>query len=231
MRVLVCDDHVVFAESLAHLLAAMGTDVVAVTFHPDEAIAVLRREPVDVCVLDVMFGTDSMLDRLAELRAAAPGTRLVLLCSRLDSATLATARSGGVSGAAEKRQPASEIVRVLERVYAGESMLPEGDRAAEAPSVAHRQEASYAQRLASFLTPREREVLSALVRGLDTPRLARDLGIAETTVRCHIQAVLIKLGAHSRLEAATTAVRFGMINPTTGRWRFPVSGRPAEVES
>jgi two-component system nitrate/nitrite response regulator NarL len=56
------------------------------------------------------------------------------------------------------------------------------------------------------------------VRGQDTARLARSLGVAETTARCHVQAVLMKLGAHSRLEAATTAVRYGMVNPADGRW-------------
>jgi len=48
------------------------------------------------------------------------------------------------------------------------------------------------------------------------------LGITANTARCHIQAVLMKLGAHSRLEAATTAVRYGMVDPQTGKWLLPV---------
>jgi two-component system nitrate/nitrite response regulator NarL len=75
--------------------------------------------------------------------------------------------------------------------------------------------------LAAFLTPREREVLSALVCGDDTKKVARSLGIAAATARCHIQSLLTKMGAHSRLEAATTAVRSGMINPETGQWLTP----------
>ena len=61
-------------------------------------------------------------------------------------------------------------------------------------------------------------MLSALVRGDDTNTLARSLGIAAATARCHIQNVLTKLGAHSRLEAATRAVRNGMVSPETGAW-------------
>ncbi len=72
MRVLICDDHVVFAESLAHLLGMLGPEVVAITFHPDQAIAVLRREPIDVGVLDVEFGTETVLDWLPEIRAVEP---------------------------------------------------------------------------------------------------------------------------------------------------------------
>ncbi len=221
MRVLVCDDHVVFAESLAHLLGSLGIEVVAVTFDPNQALPVLRREPVDACLLDVLFGDQSAVHRLAELRAAAPGTAIVLLSAQVDAALVATARAAGVRGVVDKRQPVTDVVRVLDRVRAGEVVLPPhpgppgprpaGDDAADTDE-------RHARRLAAFLTPREREVLGALVCGQDTARLARSLGIAETTARCHVQAVLMKLGAHSRLEAATTAVRYGMVNPADGEW-------------
>jgi two-component system nitrate/nitrite response regulator NarL len=227
VRVLVCDDHVVFAESVAHLLGTMGVDIVAVTFDPNQALPVLRREPVDICLLDVQFGGQSALGRLADLRAAAPRTAIVLLCAQVDGPLVAAARVAGVRAVADKRQPINEIVRILERVQAGETVLPRstGTDQPQPAGCPGRTEArpavNHAQRLAGFLTPREREVLSALVCGQDTARLARTLGIAETTARCHVQAVLIKLGAHSRLEAATTAVRYGMINPTTGQWLVP----------
>jgi two-component system nitrate/nitrite response regulator NarL len=82
--------------------------------------------------------------------------------------------------------------------------------------------ANDAQRLGRYLTAREREVLSALVRGDDTAKLARNLGIAAATARCHIQSVLTKMGAHSRLEVATTAVRCGMVSPESGEWLIRV---------
>jgi two-component system nitrate/nitrite response regulator NarL len=93
-----------------------------------------------------------------------------------------------------------------------------GDRSAEPVGAVACQESSTAHRLATFLTKREREVLSALVRGSDTMNLASSLGISQTTARCHIQSVLTKMGVHSRLEAATGAVRHGMIRPDTGEW-------------
>jgi len=196
--------------------------VVAITFHPNQAIAVLRRERVDIGVFDVAFGTETVLDRLAEIRAAAPATRLVLLGARLDAQTIATGQAGGVHGVADKRLAVAEILRILQRVYEGELVLPVSGPPARPTRAARGTPGEYPKRLAAFLTPRERQVLGALVRGRDTIRLAKELGIAETTARCHIQSVLIKLGAHSRLEAATTAVRFGMIDPQTGRWLLPV---------
>jgi two-component system nitrate/nitrite response regulator NarL len=218
MRVVLCDDHVVFAESLAHLLGQRGAVVVATTFHPTEALAVLRREAVDVALLDVMFGAQSVLDHLAGLREAAPDTAIMLLSGQVDSQLLADGRATGVHGIADKRLPVAEIVDILNRVHAGERVLPERSSVAPAPRAPNSTAAGHIHRMAAFLTPRERQVLGALVRGLDTRRLARTLGIADTTARCHIQSVLIKLGTHSRLEAATNAVRFGLVNPETGQW-------------
>ena len=222
MRVLVCDDHVVFAESLAHLLGALGPEVVAITFHPNQAIPVLRREQVDVCLLDVLYGAENVLDRLPDVRAAAPATRIVLLGARLDDQTVAAARAAGVRGVADKRQPVSEIVSILDRVHRGELVLPPDVLTRQILYPTNGSASNDAQRLARFLTPRECEVLAALVSGRDTTRLAHDLGITANTARCHIQAVLMKLGAHSRLEAATTAVRYGMVDPQTGKWLLPV---------
>jgi two-component system nitrate/nitrite response regulator NarL len=217
MRLLICDHHVVFAESLAHLLAGRGYDIVAVTHHPDQLVEVLRREPVDVCLLDVVFGEESVVDRLPALRTASPGTYLVVLTAGVDAGLLTAARAAGVRGLADKREPVTEMLRVLDRVLSGESVI---EREPSLPPLVNplRRHPNDALRLASFLTAREREVLCGLVRGDDTNKLARSMGIASATARCHIQNVLSKLGAHSRLEAATSAVRNGMVCPETGSW-------------
>ncbi len=224
MRVLICDDHVIFAESVSHLLKARDIDVVGVTYHPREALAVLRRTPVDICLLDLMFGNESVLEWIGDLRGAARGARFVVLCASPDPALLAAGRTGRVHGIGDKRQSIDEVVDLLTRVHAGGTVQPAADPSAGTVAVPEHgrpanRAAEDAQWLAAFLTPREREVLSGLVRGEDTLKLASTLGIAQTTARCHIQAVLTKLGAHSRLEAATTAVRSGMIDPQNGRWQ------------
>ena len=225
MRILICDDHAVFAESLAHLLTTRGMQVVAVTYRPDQAAAALRRDPVDVAVLDLMFGSESVLSRIVDMRRIAPQTRFVVLCARIDEALLAAARAGRLHGIGEKSQPVESIMEVLHRVHGGGTALPvlTGGRQTSDPAGTEpgRTAAEHTQWLAEFLTPREREVLGGLVRGEDTMKLARRLGIAQATARCHIQAVLTKLGAHSRLEAATTAVRHGMVNPVDGGWLTP----------
>jgi two-component system nitrate/nitrite response regulator NarL len=172
---------------------------------------------VDVCLLDVVFGDESIVDRLPALRTASPATHLVVLTAGVGAGLLNAARAAGISGVADKRQPVTEMLQVLERVVAGESVI-EPERAAAPPDSTFRRSGNHAQRLASFLTAREREVLCGLVRGDDTNKLARSMGIASATARGHIQNVLTKLGAHSRLEAATSAVRHGMVSPQTGEW-------------
>jgi DNA-binding NarL/FixJ family response regulator len=141
----------------------------------------------------------------------------VLLSGQIDRALVDAGRAAGVRGIAHKRQPVVEILAIIERVNAGDTALPDGE-AFGSPGPAAARSVNDAQRLAAFLTPREREVLSALVCGYDTTKIARSLDIAAATARCHVQSVLTKIGAHSRLEAATTAVRCGMINPGTGAW-------------
>jgi two-component system nitrate/nitrite response regulator NarL len=218
MRIVLCDHHVVFAESLAHLLSERGADVVAVTHDFDDLLQVLGNKVLDICLLDVMFGAASVVDRLKELSDAASAVDVVLLCGQVDQALVEAARGAGVRGIADKRQPVAEILQLLTRVYLGEAPIP-ADHAIVTPDApSRRRPANDTQRLAAFLTAREREVLSALVRGDDTGKLARNLGIASATARCHIQSVLTKMGAHSRLEVATTAVRCGMVNPESGEW-------------
>lgn len=222
MRLLICDYQVVFAESLAHLLTARGKQVVAVTHDVDGTIAALGQHSIDVCLLDVAFGGERALDRLPDLHRAAPRTRLVLLCARVDSALVAAAHAAGVSGIADKRQSVAELIGLLDRVHAGMTGPLARHPVSPVSPATRRRPANDAQRLAAFLTPRERQVLSALVCGDNTSKVARSLGIAANTARCHIQSLLTKMGAHSRLEVATTAVRCGMVNPDTGEWLIPV---------
>lgn len=221
MRILLCDRQVVFAESLAHLLAARGEQVVGVTHDLDAAAAVLAAHEVDVFLLDVIFGDERPLDSLARLRRSAPRTNIVLLSGSIDDDLRARAPAAGVDAIGDKRQPVAEIIDLLHRVHSGDR--PCLTHRVENHSRRRRRYANDAHRLAAFLTPRERQVLSALVRGDDTTKVARSLGIATNTARCHIQSLLTKMGAHSRLEVATTAVRHGMVNPQTGDWLIAAS--------
>ena len=214
MRVVICDDHAVFADSLALVLADAGHTVVGVTYSPDDALTVLRHRPVDVCLVDLHFPAESVVGRLTELRAAAPATRFVLVSGFVDQEVVDAGLRAGVRGFAHKGQQAGEILALLRRVHAGEQVVDHRllrHRAAPRPR-------SQAHRVAQFLTPREREVLTRLARGESTTALAKAMGVTRSTARSHVQSVLTKLGVHSQREAVIEAARHGLVSVETGEW-------------
>src|SRR5204863_2507694 len=119
----------------------------------------------------------------------------------------------------------STFISPLEAVVEGQVLLPH-----RLVSAGHRRGTSDGiSLLVSQLTTREREVLSLLVEGADGGAIARRLGISRNTVRTHVQSILTKLQVHSRLEAATMAVRHHLVPlPSSAIHRFE-SGSPSAV--
>jgi two-component system nitrate/nitrite response regulator NarL len=213
VKVLICDDHAVFADSLAMVLGESGHDVVGVVYSPEAASRLLQSAPADVCLLDLQFPTGSVLESLPALVRAAPSTRFVVLSGSIDAELLEAALAAGVRGFAHKGQQAGEIVAMLARVHAGDVVIDPTTGSPMRP-----RPRSEAQRLAHYLTPREREVLTRLVRGENTATLARSMKITRSTARSHVQSVLTKLGVHSQREAVIAAARHGLVSVNTGEW-------------
>jgi two-component system, NarL family, nitrate/nitrite response regulator NarL len=213
MRVVICDDHAVFADSLALVLAEAGHDVVGVAYSPDAALILLHEACTDICLVDLHFPGGTVLDALPGLIAVAPSTRFVMLSGVVDNETLEAALAAGVRGFAHKGQRPHEIVALLAQVHAGDIVV---DPAAGARMPLRPR--TEAQRLAHYLTPREREVLTRLVRGESTASLASTMKITRSTARSHVQSVLTKLGVHSQREAVIAAARYGLVSVSTGEW-------------
>ncbi|MFC4910300.1 response regulator [Actinomadura gamaensis] len=217
VTVVVCDDHRVFTESLALVLADAGYAVVGQVDSPAELLAVLRARRADLCLIDLNFPGTTALEWMPRLRAAAPSTRFVVLTGYLEPPVLAAGLTAGVSGFAHKGQQACDILAVLRRVGRGEIVAEAGaprrpDARPDAPG------RTQAQRVARFLTPREREVLTRLARGESTQALAKAMGVTRSTARSHVQSVLSKLGVHSQREAVIEAARHGLVSVETGEW-------------
>jgi DNA-binding NarL/FixJ family response regulator len=206
MRLLLCDGHVVFAESLALLLAEAGYTVVAVAHSFDETLSALRREHVDACVLDESCRPLDVLDSLADQPASGRRPNLILLSSVADAELTTAARTRGVSSFASKDRHVTDLLQTIERLRSAGPGQPRS-AAGSAP-----------RQPTPSLTPREREVLRWLVRGADTEAVARTLGVTKATARTHIRSVLRKLGAHSRIEAAAVAIRHSLVDAETGEW-------------
>ena len=220
MNIVLCDDHRLFTEALAVVLADCGHRVVACTSTPEEAAAAVRTEPVDLCLLDLHFadgGGGAAISAIAEIVSSCPGTRVVVLSGSSDPALLNRALMAGASGVAAKGEALESILSVLDRVHRGDVVV-QGSAVRILTEMAPSPRTPV-QELARFLTARERQVLEHLVRGQSTAELAAQMGVRYSTIRTHIQNILTKLGAHSKLEAVALAMHEGLVNVEVGERR------------
>ncbi|HTS98366.1 MAG TPA: response regulator transcription factor [Streptosporangiaceae bacterium] len=197
------DDHVVFLDALSTVLSQSGYGVGGVARSPAEMVALVRREQPDACLIDRNAAMDDG-QAIGRLLAASECTSVVVLSANPSSEAVGRALDAGASGYLHQSRGIGALVAGLERVLRGEIVV---DVPETAPPLRRPAEPTQALRLAAHLTSRERECLLMLVEGLDTAAMVGRLGVSRTTVRTHLQAVLTKLGVHSRLEAASFAVR------------------------
>jgi two-component system, NarL family, nitrate/nitrite response regulator NarL len=220
MRLILGDDQAIFLDALSTVLSQRGYDVGAVARSPEEMIALVRHQRPDACLIDCNVAQDG-IETIHRVIEASGTTPVVVLGADpgADSAELAMA--AGASGYLHQSRGVEALVTALERILAGEQVV---DLPSAAPSRRPRL-VSHADAVAATLTGRERECLSLLVAGLDTVAMMTCMGVSRTTVRTHLQSVLTKLGVHSRLEAASFAVRHRLVDA----WTAPAE--PAAAES
>ena len=161
----------------------------------------------DLALIDLGLPDGSGLDIMRAIRAAHPETLCVVTTVMGDDATVVSALSAGADGYLLKENPAGVLARQLRQIRDGVPAL--------SPAIARRimEHFRYTGPSADEehqLTARETEVLGLIGRGLRNAEVARDLGIAETTVAGYIKAVYRKLGISSRAEAAWHAARLGL---------------------
>ncbi|QDQ12011.1 LuxR C-terminal-related transcriptional regulator [Streptomyces spectabilis] len=239
IRVLVVDDHRIFAESLAAALAAEpDVDVSAAGSGPaalrclDRATAEGRR--YDVLLVDADLGgtapalhsaarpavpvhdgqADGLVDGISlvtGVRSAQPAVRTVVLAEKDDPRRAALALQAGASGWVAKDCSLSRLLTVIRGVLRDETHLPPALLTGVLRELtAARKHRTESERLVESLTPREREVLRCMVAGLGRKAVAERLFLSPHTVRTHMQNVLGKLGVHSTLAAVALARRAGV---------------------
>jgi two-component system, NarL family, nitrate/nitrite response regulator NarL len=219
-RLVLGDDHVVFLDALSTVLTQHGYTISPVARSSAEMVALVRRDRPDVCVIDRQAATVDDLQTIGRVRAASDSTNVLVLSSNRDTEAVGRALDAGASGYLHQSRGIGELVGALERVLRGEIVVDVPD--AQPPSRRSAQP-NQALRLAGHLTSRERECLLMLVEGLDTAAMMQRLCVSRTTVRTHLQAVLTKLGVHSRLEAVSFAVRHRLPDLWSSENRQPVA--------
>ena len=238
LRVVVADDQALVRTGFRMILTAHGIDVVAEAGDGSEAVEAVRRTRPDVVLMDIRMPE---LDGLEATRRILDGTGdgpgdgtladppqvIILTTFDLDELVYA-ALSAGASGFLLKDVTPEHLVSAVRMVRSGDALL--------APAITRRLVERYARQAAdgagtlvrqrppgvevatlhrelASLTPRELEVLRLLARGRSNAELARDLHLAETTVKTHVGRVLAKLRLRDRAQAVVLAYESGLVRP------------------
>jgi len=213
MRVVLCDRQTLLREGLRSALTDAGHVVAATTTTRRGLVPVVRECRPDVCLVDAEFPAEDTDISIAELVRLVPGTKVVVLTGSGGAKAVRRAFDAGAVGFVHKSRGLDAVLGALARVQAGLRVTADAMEAPVGRTASSRQ--PQLSRLAAYLTPREVECLRLLATGLDTATMARRLGVSVPTVRSHVQSVLTKLGAHSRLEAASLAIRYGLVQSGT----------------
>ncbi len=203
MRLVLCDDNRILCEALASVLQAHGHQVLAIATNVTDGVAAVAAHRPDACLLDVRFPDVSGLDAAQAIRRCHPDTKILLLTCLSDPAVLSEAKKIGVVGYLRKDLKADTIIGVLEVINAGGTAF--GPKYSGQAS--WRMAAPLRKDRLGALTPREMQVLRRIVAGQSTGQMAREMDVATSTLRSYIKSILVKLGAHSRLQAAAIACR------------------------
>lgn len=214
IRVLVVDDHALFRRGLIALLS--GDDRFEVVAEAADAGEAQRRAAdtrPEIILLDNHLPGVRGVDAVAALLEAAPGCQVLMLTVSEDEQDLSAALKAGAKGYLIKTVDSDVLVDSILRVHMGGSVIsPEmTGKLVQAFQTIHEEHATPVPSIPSpsdpwdTLSPREREILSHIAQGASNKEIARALGIAETTVKIHVQHILRKLNLNSRVQAAVVA--------------------------
>jgi two-component system, NarL family, response regulator len=201
VRVLIVDDHPVVRAGLASLLRRQpGLKLTGAAHSGEEALELLKRVSVDVMLLDLRMPSINGIDLLNLLKTHETRPKSIILSSYEYEEEIYQAVKAGARGYLSKNAPREEIVAAIEEVGAGGTYFPE--------RIVQWIEERQAR---SSLSAREIEILEMVSRGLTNKEIAQVLQISHYTVRNHINHITAKLQVSDRTEAATVALRQGII--------------------
>ncbi len=213
IRILVVDDHTLFRRGLTALLQR-DPQFEVVGDAGDAGLAQRRAQELqpDLILLDNHLPGVNGVDALPGLLEAVPGVRVLILTVSEDERDLAAALRGGACGYLLKTIEGDALSLAIRRVMRGESVVAEEmtGKLIAAYRGAAAAPAAPASRL-DALSPREQDILRGIALGQGNKEIARSLGIAETTVKIHVQHILRKLDVSSRVQAAVMASEQGLV--------------------
>ena len=197
IRILIADDHAVIRDGLSMILG-LQDDFTVIGQAQDglEAVELCRRSAPDVVIMDLMM---PKLDRCAatqKITSENPNIRILLLTSYTESSKILHAIKGGASGAIGKNAPREELLSAIRSVAGGKTVFSDEIKQlmAETKDI-------------PVLSPRQKEVLEALSRGLTNDDIARQYNLSRAAIKFHLLELYRKLGVANRTEAVSIAMK------------------------
>jgi DNA-binding NarL/FixJ family response regulator len=217
IRVLLVDDHAMVRRGMRDFLELHDDlEVVGEAATGLEAVERCGALRPDVVIMDLLMPDLDGIEATRRIKASQPGVEIVALTSFVEEARVVAAIEAGAAGFLLKDAEADDLAAAIRAAAAGEVHLDP----AVAGIVARRLRGAAdgtgppgdgrADDTLARLTPREREVLAGVARGLSNRAIAEELGITERTARTHVSNILAKLGLSSRTQAALLAVERGL---------------------
>jgi two-component system nitrate/nitrite response regulator NarL len=205
VRIAVLDSRPIVATGLAQLLREWGGfDVVTVHAGEVGMLEALARAPADVILIGIEDGVTSQAMSMLREAIASTDAHVVALVSSVEVEVMSEILAAGADSVVFTKSDYDELAAALIALRARSRVSVTADLSELVRNLMAGSEQPRKER--AQLSQREREVLRAIVDGRSTKRIAADLGLSTNTVRTHVQKILRKLDAHSRLEAAAIAL-------------------------
>jgi two-component system invasion response regulator UvrY len=207
IRILLVDDHPIVREGYRRLLERQpGYSVVAEAGDGEAALAAFAEHAPDVVLMDLSMPGAGGLAAVEGMLASDPRLRIIVVSMHQGAVFAQRAMAAGARGFVSKSSPPEELVRAIAAVMAGRRVLS-ADMAQELA-----QTSLQGDDVAS-LTPRERDILGLLARGMNGRTIARSLGLSSKTVQNNLSQIRAKLGASGDADLVLKAQRAGFAEP------------------
>jgi two-component system nitrate/nitrite response regulator NarL len=212
IRILLVDDHSLFRSGIKSLLESqLGFEVIGEASNGLEGVKRAKQLQPDIVLLDLHMPGTSGLEALQMLTEEVPNTTTLMLTVSEDAQDLMQALRSGAQGYLLKNIEIDFLVDSIHRAIAGESVMSPQMSMALIEAVREPIAEQKPEKQMVKLTPRESEIIVMLAQGESNKSIARTLGLAESTVKIHVQGILRKLNISSRVQAAVYAVEHGLM--------------------
>lgn len=197
IKILIADDHAIVRMGLTTLLGAQnGFAVVGEAANGEQAVSRTLKLKPDVVIMDLVMPKKDGVSATAELRVKMPAVRCLILTSFGTAEQLQAALNAGAAGILLKSATNSQLITAIRTIATGKTLIADDVRqllAAETPILE--------------LSPRQREILESITRGLSNVQIAMQLDISPESVKTHMTKLFAKLGAANRSEAVAISLR------------------------